>query len=260
MERTIFDAEHRAYRDSVRAFIAMEVLPYYDAWDRAGIAPRELFARAGELGAFAAVPEDRRSRGRGLPVQRRPPRGGGPRRGRPRPPRPEHAGGRLPALPARADHRGAAGAVAAGHLLGRADHRHRHDRAHHRLGPGRHAHHGGAQTATATWSTASKTFITNGINADLVITAVRTDPTQRHKGMSLVVPSGAWTASSAGRNLDKVGLHAQDTAELFFTDVAVPVGEPARRRGAGLRAPGRQPSPGAAVDRHGRRGRRPGPP
>lgn len=68
-----------------------------------------------------------------------------------------------------------------------------------------------------------KTFITNGINADLVITAVKTDPTERHKGMSLVVLERGMPGFERGRNLDKVGLHAQDTAELFFTDVRVPV-------------------------------------
>src|SRR5437588_2083842 len=69
----------------------------------------------------------------------------------------------------------------------------------------------------------SKTFITNGINADLVVTAVKTDPTQRHQGMSLVVIERGMDGFERGRNLEKVGLHAQDTAELFFTDVHVPV-------------------------------------
>jgi alkylation response protein AidB-like acyl-CoA dehydrogenase len=70
----------------------------------------------------------------------------------------------------------------------------------------------------------AKTFITNGINADLVITAVKTDPTQKHAGMSLLVLERGMDGFERGRNLDKVGLHAQDTAELFFTDVHVPVG------------------------------------
>ncbi|HYH48221.1 MAG TPA: acyl-CoA dehydrogenase family protein, partial [Acidimicrobiia bacterium] len=69
----------------------------------------------------------------------------------------------------------------------------------------------------------SKTFITNGINADLVITAVKTDPSQKHKGMSLVVLERGMDGFERGRNLEKVGLHSQDTAELFFTDVSVPV-------------------------------------
>ena len=69
----------------------------------------------------------------------------------------------------------------------------------------------------------SKTFITNGINADLVITAVKTDPSQRHKGMSLLVLERGMEGFERGRNLDKLGLHSQDTAELFFHDVHVPV-------------------------------------
>src|SRR3546814_15585502 len=63
----------------------------------------------------------------------------------------------------------------------------------------------------------SKTFITNGINADLVITAVKTDPTQRHAGMSLVVLERGMEGFDRGRNLAKVGMHAQDPAELFFS-------------------------------------------
>src|SRR4029078_13283812 len=69
----------------------------------------------------------------------------------------------------------------------------------------------------------AKTFITNGINADLVITAVKTDPTQRHRGMSLLVLERGMPGFERGRNLDKLGQHAQDTAELSFTDVRVPV-------------------------------------
>jgi alkylation response protein AidB-like acyl-CoA dehydrogenase len=68
----------------------------------------------------------------------------------------------------------------------------------------------------------AKTFITNGINADLVITAVKTDPSQRHAGMSLLIVERGMEGFERGRNLEKVGLHAQDTAELFFNDVRVP--------------------------------------
>ena len=69
----------------------------------------------------------------------------------------------------------------------------------------------------------AKTFITNGINADLVITAVKTDPSERHRGISLVVIERGMEGFERGRNLDKLGMHAQDTAELFFNDVPVPV-------------------------------------
>jgi alkylation response protein AidB-like acyl-CoA dehydrogenase len=69
----------------------------------------------------------------------------------------------------------------------------------------------------------SKTFITNGINADLVITAVKTDPAQRHQGISLLVIERGFAGFERGKNLEKIGQHAQDTAELFFSAVPVPV-------------------------------------
>ncbi|MBE1549106.1 alkylation response protein AidB-like acyl-CoA dehydrogenase [Mycobacterium sp. OAS707] len=67
----------------------------------------------------------------------------------------------------------------------------------------------------------AKTFITNGQNADLVITAVRTSP-DRHRGLTLMVLERGMPGFERGRNLDKLGLHCQDTSELAFTDVKVP--------------------------------------
>ncbi|MEY4173022.1 MAG: hypothetical protein RI900_187, partial [Actinomycetota bacterium] len=81
----------------------------------------------------------------------------------------------------------------------------------------------------------SKTFITNGINADLVITAVKTDPSLRHAGISLLVLERGMPGFERGRNLEKVGLHAQDTAELFFDDVRVPVQNRLGEEGQGFR-------------------------
>jgi alkylation response protein AidB-like acyl-CoA dehydrogenase len=80
----------------------------------------------------------------------------------------------------------------------------------------------------------SKTFITNGINADLVITAVKTDPSQRHSGMSLVVVEAGTPGFERGRNLEKLGLHGQDTAELFFTDVQLPIANLLGEEGQGF--------------------------
>ena len=68
----------------------------------------------------------------------------------------------------------------------------------------------------------AKTFITNGINSDLVIVAAKTDPSQAHRGMSLLVVEEGMPGFSRGRNLEKIGMHAQDTAELVFEDVRVP--------------------------------------
>jgi len=67
-----------------------------------------------------------------------------------------------------------------------------------------------------------KTFITNGQNADLVILVAKTDPKARSKGVSLVLVETIRDGFKRGRNLEKVGLHAGDTSELFFEDVRVP--------------------------------------
>jgi alkylation response protein AidB-like acyl-CoA dehydrogenase len=69
-----------------------------------------------------------------------------------------------------------------------------------------------------------KTFISNGILNDLVVVVARTNPDAgRHDSISLIVVEGGMEGYERGRNLDKVGMHAQDTAELFFKDVCVPV-------------------------------------
>src|SRR5690606_30527159 len=81
----------------------------------------------------------------------------------------------------------------------------------------------------------TKTFITNGINADLVLTAVKTDPSKRHEGMSLLMIERGMEGFERGRNLDKVGLKAQDTAEMFFTDVRVPAENLLGEEGHGFR-------------------------
>ncbi|QTX03797.1 acyl-CoA dehydrogenase family protein [Agromyces archimandritae] len=79
----------------------------------------------------------------------------------------------------------------------------------------------------------SKIFISNGQNADLVVTAVRTgdDP---HKGLSLLVVETDRPGFSRGRNLEKVGLHAQDTSELVFENVRVPAGNLLGEEGQGF--------------------------
>jgi alkylation response protein AidB-like acyl-CoA dehydrogenase len=80
----------------------------------------------------------------------------------------------------------------------------------------------------------SKTFITNGINSDRVIVAAKSDPTERHAGMSLLVVEAGMNGFVRGRNLDKVGMHSQDTAELFFDDVRVPAANLLGEEGQGF--------------------------
>ena len=80
----------------------------------------------------------------------------------------------------------------------------------------------------------SKTFITNGILADLVVCAVKTDPGAGHRGMSLLVLERGMAGFRRGRNLEKVGQKSQDTAELFFDDVEVPAGNLIGEEGRGF--------------------------
>ncbi|SIN78333.1 acyl-CoA dehydrogenase family protein [Algoriphagus halophilus] len=68
----------------------------------------------------------------------------------------------------------------------------------------------------------SKTFITNGFLCDVVVVAVKTDPSKGAKGISLIVIDKDMPGFTKGKPFDKVGLHAQDTCELFFEDVKVP--------------------------------------
>lgn len=69
----------------------------------------------------------------------------------------------------------------------------------------------------------AKTYITNGILSDLVLVCCKTDPTEKHKGLSILIVERGMEGFERGKNLEKIGLKAQDTAELFFRDVKVPV-------------------------------------
>jgi long-chain-acyl-CoA dehydrogenase len=80
----------------------------------------------------------------------------------------------------------------------------------------------------------AKTFITNGINSDLVIVAARTSQDAGSRSISLLVVERGMPGFSRGRKLDKIGLHAQDTAELFFDDVRVPAANLLGREGGGF--------------------------
>jgi alkylation response protein AidB-like acyl-CoA dehydrogenase len=236
VRRTLFEPEHVDYRESVRRFVAEEISPHHEQWEREGIVPRELFAGAGEKGLLAMqVPEhyggagvdDFRFNqilseevslagvaGSGLGITL-------------------HNDICLPYFLAFANEeqreRWLPG-IADGSLitaLGMTEPEIGSDLAGLRTSAIREG-----ETYVVN---GSKTFITNGINADLVICAVKTDPSQRHKGISLVIIERGMDGFERGRNLDKVGMHAQDTAELFFHDVRVPVENRLGDEGQGFR-------------------------
>lgn len=80
----------------------------------------------------------------------------------------------------------------------------------------------------------SKTYITNGQHADLIIVVAKTDPTAGAKGISLILVEATREGFERGRNLDKIGQHAADTSELFFSDVRVPVSNLMGQEGKGF--------------------------
>jgi len=235
MRRTIFTDEHDLFRAAFRQFVDKEIVPHVDQWEHDGIVPRELFATAGASGFLGMdVPEEYGGGGvedfrYNLIVSEEVQRAG--------------CGGAGLGLTLHNDvclpyflslcteeqkQRWLPGIVS-GELI----------TAVAMTEPGIGSDLASMKTTAIRDGdtyvvNGSKTFITNGINADLVITAVKTDPSLRHKGMSLVVIERGMDGFERGRNLDKVGLHSQDTAELFFTDVPVPVGNLLGHEGQGF--------------------------
>jgi alkylation response protein AidB-like acyl-CoA dehydrogenase len=231
MRRQLFDDEHEAFRDSFRRFLEKEVVPHHDQWERDGIVPREVFAAAGANGFVAmAVPEEYGGGGVddfrfnvviGEETARVGVTGFGLGLSL-------HNDIVLPDFLAfTTDEQKARWlpGIASGELI----------TAVAMTEPGIGSDLAALRTTARRDGDAyvvdgSKTFITNGINADLVVTAVKTDPAQRHGGTSLLVLERGMPGFERGRNLDKIGQHSQDTAELFFTGVRVPVdnllGEP----------------------------------
>ncbi|HSK23228.1 MAG TPA: acyl-CoA dehydrogenase family protein [Egicoccus sp.] len=222
MERRIFTEEHEAFRATVARFVDDEVAPHHDTWEREGLVPRELWQRAGKLGLLCTdVPEqyggggvsDFRynaiiteelcrvgASGVGIPL---------------------HNDVIVPYLLAHASDEQKQRwlpPMTTGDLI----------TAIAMTEPGT----GSDLAAVATTAlrqddgsyllNGAKTFITNGINADLVIVVAKTDPSAKHAGTSLLVVEEGMAGFTRGRKLDKIGMHAQDTAELFFEDVRVP--------------------------------------
>ncbi|HEY2316660.1 MAG TPA: acyl-CoA dehydrogenase family protein [Solirubrobacteraceae bacterium] len=236
MRRCLFESEHIDFRESVRRFVAEEVTPRQAEWEREGIVSRELFAKAAAKGMLAMqVPE--RYGGVGIDDFRFN----------------QIVGEEL------------ASAGTGGSGLGLTLHNDIclpyfldlcTDEQKERWLPG--IADGSLITAVAMTEpemgsdlaglrttarrdgdgyivNGSKTFITNGINSDLVITAVKTDPSQRHAGISLLILERGMEGFARGRNLEKVGQHSQDTAELFFEDVHVPGENRLGEEGQGFR-------------------------
>ena len=223
MERTIFESEHHLFRESFRQFVDKEIVPNNQTWEEKGVIDRSLFEIAGSNGFL------------GIDIPQ------------------EFGGGGI------ADYRfnqimqeefDMAGVAAAASGLGLHNDicipyflEFCSDEQRERWLPGLVSGQyitaiamsepgtGSDLAAISTTATkdgdsfvlnGAKTFISNGIISDLVIVAAKTNPDAGHRGVSLLVAERGMDGFERGRNLDKVGRHSQDTAELFFTDVRIP--------------------------------------
>ncbi len=221
MPTSIYDETHELFRAAVRNFVANEMTPRFDEWEKAGIMDREVYANAGRHGFVGFnMPES-------------------------------HGGGgsndfRFNAVVS--EELAYAGMGGAGNGIGLQNDivspyfiAYCTDEQKDRWWPGiasgekilaiAMTEPGTGSDLASIAATAdpdgdeyvvngAKTFITNGINADLIVTVVRTG--EGRDGLSLLVVERGMPGFERGRNLDKIGQKSADTAELFFTDVRVP--------------------------------------
>jgi alkylation response protein AidB-like acyl-CoA dehydrogenase len=231
--RAIFEPEHEAFRETSGAFLDKEAVPFHEQWEKDGIVDREVWAKAGAQGLLALqLPE-------------------------------EYGGGGTPdfrynlVLNEEMTRRGVYGCafpilndMVVPYLVAAAT-GDQQERWYPGLcagttiaaiamsEPGAGSDLQGIRTTAVDAGdhyvlNGSKTFISNGILADLVVVVARTDPDAGHEGISLLVVERGMEGFERGRNLDKIGQHAQDTAELFFDDVAVPKANLLGEEGSGF--------------------------
>jgi alkylation response protein AidB-like acyl-CoA dehydrogenase len=232
--REIFEPEHEDYRESFRKFLAAEVVPHVAQWEKDEIVPRDLFTKAAEFGFLAMeIPEEY----------------GGP----------GVADWRFNVVLGEEIARAGIGACFAGpllhtdvcvpYLMASANEEQRQrwfpgvasgERilAIAMTEPGTGSDLAAIQTRAVRDGddyviNGAKTFITNGINADLVIVAARTSD-DKHGGLSLFVVEREFEGFERGKQIEKLGQHASDTAELFFNDVPVPAANLLGEEGTGF--------------------------
>ncbi|MFH1533179.1 MAG: acyl-CoA dehydrogenase family protein [Pseudomonadota bacterium] len=233
MEIVKYSQEHRIFRDSVRGFFAREVIPHIDAWEAAGIVPREMWLKMGEQGFLCMdVPE-------------------------------EYGGLEADFLYsvilaeelARTNHTGLAAPLHSNIVVPYIT-QYGSEELKHRLLPGcisgekigaiSMTEPGAGSDLAAIRCTAvedgdevvingQKTFVSNGINCDLVVLAARDPAVENpHLAMDLYVVEAGTPGFEKGKKIDKVGWRSQDTAELFFDDCRIPIGNRLGRKGGGF--------------------------
>jgi alkylation response protein AidB-like acyl-CoA dehydrogenase len=235
MKRDIFEEEHEMFRRAFRQFVEAEVVPHHEQWEKEGIVPRELWTKAGEYGFLGMdVPEEYG--------------GGGIKDFRYNTIITEELVRVAASGPGFSLHND----IVIPYILhyGTEEQKERwlpkmvrgevitaiamtepntgSDLASVRTTAVRDQQNGHYTVNGA------KTFITNGINSDFVVTVAKTNPDEKHRGISLICIEREMEGFTRGRNLEKIGLKAQDTAELFFDNVSVPVDNVLGEEGMGF--------------------------
>ena len=233
MKRDLFTDEHRMFQNVFRRFVQNEIAPHHDQWEVDGIVPRKIWTQAGQLGFL------------GIDV-------------------PEAYGGggiqdfRYNSIITEELVRAGASGVGFGlhnditmpYFLHYASEEQKERwlpticagktiTAIAMSEPNTGSDLAGVQTTAVRQGdhyrlNGQKTFITNGILSDLVIVVAKTDPQAGHKGFTLLIVERGMAGFERGRNLEKIGLKAQDTAELFFNDVLVPIQNRLGQEGQGF--------------------------
>lgn len=217
--RTVFSDEHETFRATVKNFLEREVNPFHRQWERDGVVPREIWTKAGEAGLLnTAIPDEIGGLGgtflhAAVVIEEM-----------------GKANASGPNFPLHSDiicpylqHYGSPEQqkwlpkMTAGEVIG----------AIAMTEPGAGSDLQGIQTTAKKDGddyiiNGQKVYISNGQLADLIVVACKTDPSEGWRGISLILVEATREGFSRGRNLEKIGMHAQDTSELFFDNVRVP--------------------------------------
>ncbi|MGY0219850.1 acyl-CoA dehydrogenase family protein [Endozoicomonadaceae bacterium StTr2] len=230
--RTIFEPEHELFRDSVRKFLEKEAVPFHAEWEKAGQIDRELWRKAGEQGFLCPTVAEEYG---GVGVDFR-------------------YNAIVDEEVARLGLTGIGFGLHSDIVAPYIEHYGSEEQKHKYLPqmisgdmvtaiamtePAAGSDLQGVKTSAVLDGdeyiiNGSKTFITNGQQADLVIVVCKTDPAAGAKGTSLLLVEVDTPGFSKGSNLEKIGMKAQDTSELFFQDVRVPKANLLGKEGMGF--------------------------
>ena len=221
IERTLFTEDHKIFRDTVRRFIEEEITPFHASWEKEGKISRKAWTKAGDLGLLcASMPEEYGGGGVDrifsiiLMEELARASASGPGFGL----HSEIVAPYINSYGSQEQKEYYLPKMAKGEMIG----------AIAMTEPGTGSDLQGILTTAIKDGNelvinGSKTFITNGAMADVVIVVCKTDPDAGAKGTSLLLVESGTEGFRKGQNLEKIGMKAQDTSELFFDDVRVPM-------------------------------------